>query len=238
MRRRLFAVLAAAALVAGVAVPAGASGSNTRTYEVTITNVNATQWFTPPVVATHSNAFDLFRRGHAASDEIKEVAENGNLAPLVEVLEASPHVRSVVVAVTAAGPLAPGQSVTITIEGDAHARRLLLAAMLICTNDGFTGFDGGALPNQIGHTRNYRAVAYDAGTEINTEDFADIVPPCQALNGVSSDDVGTGMSDPALAQNGVISRHRGVQGIDDLTAEAHGWNVRRPVVKVSVTRTS
>ena len=27
--------------------------------------------------------------------------------------------------------------------------------------------------------------AYDAGTEMNTEDFADMVPPCQGLIGVS-----------------------------------------------------
>ena len=42
---------------------------------------------------------------------------------------------------------------------------------------------------------------YDAGTELNTEDFADIVPPCQGLIGVSSEDGGTGMSDPSLAED-------------------------------------
>ena len=234
MRRRLFAVLAAAALVAGVGVPAGASGSTTATYEVTITNVNATQGFTPPVVATHSNGFDLLQRGHAASFELQEIAENGNVTPLVDALEASPHVRDVVVAATAAGPLGPGESVTITIEADKYAHRLLMAAMLICTNDGFKAFDGVALPPMVGHTRTVRTVSLDAGTEINTEDFADIVPPCQALNGVSSDDAGTGATNPALAENSVIKRHRGITGIDDLT---HGWNIRRPVASISITRT-
>ena len=123
--------------------------------------------------------------------------------------------RDVVVAATAAGPLGPGESVTITIEADKYAHRLLMAAMLICTNDGFTAFDGVALPPMVGHTRTVRTVSLDAGTEINTEDFADIVPPCQALNGVSSDDAGTGATNPALAENSVIKRHRGITGIDD-----------------------
>lgn len=237
MRKRLLAVLAVAALVAGVAIPAGASAPRTATWEVTITNVNATQWFTPPVVATHSSHLGIVRARYAGT-EIQEVAENGNLAPLLETLEASPHVHSVVVAATEAGPLAPGESVTISIEGDKHARRLFLASMLICTNDGFTGVEGRPLPGRMGHTRTFHAVAYDAGTEKNTEDFADIVPPCQVLNGVSSGDEGTGMSNPDLAENRRIHRHRGIKGIDDLTVDAHGWNIRRPVVKVEVTRTS
>jgi len=203
---------------------------------VTITNTNATQWFTPPVVATHSRGFDVIARHQPAGLEIMELAENGNLAPLLDALEASPYVHSYAVAATEAGPLAPGQSVTITIEGDRHARHLLIAAMLICTNDGFTGFDGRSLPGHVGQTRNYSAVAFDAGTEVNTENLGNLVPPCQALNGVSGDP-GTGMSDPALAENGVISRHHGITGIDDLTYEAHGWNTRSRVVSVSVTRT-
>ena len=181
--------------------------------------------------------FDLIKRNTAASEEIQEVAENGNLAPLLDALAASPHVHSYVVATTEAGPLGPGESVTITIEADKRARHLLLAAMLICTNDGFTGFDGRRLPSRIGHTKTFRAVAYDAGTEVNTEHLGDLVPPCQGLNGVMSDEPGTGTSDPALAQNGVIRRHRGIAGIDELTYEAHGWNPRSAVVSVSVTRT-
>lgn len=236
MRRRLFAVLAAASLVAGVAIPAGASHPSTATYEVTITNTNPTQWFTPPVVATHARAFDLIKRNQPAGTEIMELAENGNLDPILAALEASPYVHSYTVAATEAGPLAPGESVTVTIEGDRNARQLLVASMLICTNDGFTGFDGRRLPSHVGQTRTYTAFALDAGTEINTEYLGDIVPPCQALNGVTGDE-GTGMSDPALAEDGVIKRHRGIKGIDDLTYEAHGWNPRSRVVSVEVTRT-
>ena len=46
--------------------------------------------------------------------------------------------------------------------------------------------------------------------KVNTEDFADIVPPCQGLIGVGSDDEGTGMSNPDLAEGGVIAHHTGI----------------------------
>lgn len=104
---------------------------------------------------------------------------------------------------------------------------------LICTNDGFTGLDRLSLPNQLGESLSVVTAGYDAGTEINTEDFADIVPPCQALMGVSSGEPGTGMSDPALAEGGVIHHHPGIDGGADLLPEIHGWS--DPVTLVTIT---
>ncbi|MDQ4078414.1 MAG: spondin domain-containing protein [Chloroflexota bacterium] len=106
--------------------------------------------------------------------------------------------------------------------------------MLICTNNGFTGVDTLRLPQQVGETVTVQTDAYDAGTEINTEDFADIVPPCQALVGVSSGDSGTGMSNPALAEGGVIHHHEGIEGDDDLVPAIHGWT--NPVAEITITR--
>ena len=77
------------------------------------------------------------------------------------------------------------------------------------------------------------ASAYDAGSERNTEDFADIVPPCQGLIGVMSDDEGTGMSNPDLAEGGVITMHSGIQGGYDLTVADHGWS--NPVARITVS---
>jgi len=133
----------------------------------------------------------------------------------------------------------PGESSTITIVADRGADRLSVAWMLICTNDGFTGGAGLALPAELGETATYMARAYDAGTERNTEDFADLVPPCQPLRGVSSDDAGTGMSNPHLAEGGVVIHHAGIRGdlpAGDLIVEAHGWDIEAPVVKITVTR--
>jgi len=92
--------------------------------------------------------------------------------------------------------------------------------MLICSNDGFTGVDSLALPAEIGDRSSMLTAGYDAGTEINTEDFADFVPPCQGLIGVSSGEPGTGTTNPALAEGGVIHHHLGIAGGGDI--------VRRP----------
>jgi hypothetical protein len=80
-------------------------------------------------------------------------------------------------------------------------------------------------------------MAYDAGTEANTEDFADMVPPCQALIGGGSGVPGTGQSDPALAQNDVIRHHSGITGRMDLDPDVHGWDVNAPVARITVTAT-
>ena len=58
--------------------------------------------------------------------------------------------------------------------------------------------------------------------------------PCQGLIGVSSDDDGTGMTDPLLAEQGVIIPHVGIIGGDDLLPDVHGWS--DPVAKIVIER--
>lgn len=209
-------------------------------YEVTITNLTSGQPFSPPVVATHRKPTGFFAVGEPASPELQAIAENGNNAPLLAALATDRHVFDVA---EAGAPLVPASdpggtglnhSVTLTVEAAEGAKYLSVATMLICTNDGFTGTDGLRLPNKVGDSVTVFTNGYDAGTEINTEDFADLVPPCQALIGVTSDDAGTGMSNPALAEGGVIRHHPGIQGIADLVPGIHGWN--DPVAMVHIVR--
>ncbi len=184
-------------------------------YTVIIENLTTGQPFTPPVLVAHSSGLDLWESGTAASPELQEIAENGNADPMVALLKASSDVSAYTVG---SGPVRPGHSVSLTIEigaGDSFS----WVAMLICTNDGFAGID--SLTLEASGSKGGTG-AYDAGTEINTEDFADIVPPCQGLTPVSSDDAGTGMTNPDLAEGGVVVSHPGVQGGRDLTA-THMW---------------
>ena len=74
----------------------------------------------------------------------------------------------------------------------------------------------------------------DFGKQSNTEDFVDMVPPCQDLIGISSSDPGTGMSDPLLAQDGIIIPHAGIVGGVDLLPKVHGWS--DPVAKIVIER--
>jgi hypothetical protein len=51
-----------------------------------------------------------------------------------------------------------------------------------------------------------------------------------------SDDEGTGMSNPDLAENGVITHHPGVAGGNDLVADPHDW--KGPVAMVQIRKTN
>lgn len=239
-RRHVATLIALAALLTMAVAPASAASN--RTYEVTITNLTSGQPLTPPLIATHRGSAHLFEIGATATLETQEIAENGNLAPQMAALSADPAVSSFV---AASAPLVPegtlmsgtfSDSVTLTLDAGPGAQFLSYQSMLICTNDGFTGVDRLKLPNRIGASVTVFGAGYDAGTEINTEDFADIVPPCQALIGVTSSDAGTGTTNPALAEGGVIHHHPGIQGIADLVTAVHGWT--NPVVEITVERVS
>ena len=157
--------------------------SKTTAYDVTIRNLTGMQPFTPAVIATHRSNVQLFVTSETASPEIQDVAENGAVPGLVQWWHDNPDASHVAVAFGAGEhpPIMPGEASTITIVAHRGADRLSIASMLICTNDGFTGGAGVALPAAFGETATYLARAYDAGTERNTEDFADLVPPCQPL---------------------------------------------------------
>ncbi len=211
----------------------------TRTFEVTVENLTETgQHFTPPLIAIHRGALGFFSVGSPASFGIQQIAENGNLDPMLERVSGSRHVSSYGVAVSGMGlegPLAPGEAVTISLTADPGSQFVSFVSMMICTNDGFTGVSGAKLPNQVGEELHLYLSGYDAGTEINTQDFADLVPPCPVLSGVSSSEPGTGMSNPDLAENGVITHHDGIGDYGDLTPAAHGWT--GPAAKLTVKRT-
>lgn len=239
------AAIATAGAGALAAVPfASADGNDhgqTRSYEITIQNDTEGQPLTPPVVATHRGRNAIFKVGRPASEQVKEIAENGNNAPLVTALNGNRRVSDVY---EGSAPLVPDalpggatfdDSVTFTIDADRGHRRVSWQSMLICSNDGFTGLNGLRLPRGIGHSAVATTQAYDAGTEANTEDFGDIVPPCQGLSGVTGDP-GTGASDPALATNFPISHHPGITGRRDLLTDVHGFT--NPVATVTVTRVS
>ena len=221
----LVIAMAAALALALIATPA--AGQANVTYTVTVQNLTSGQPFTPPVVVTHSNGLDVFESGSAASAEIQAIAENGNNDPLLALVGSSSAVYG---SVSGTAPVLPGETATLSVQAPAGSY-ISAAMMLICTNDGFTGLDSVSLPASGSET--IEANAYDAGTETNTEDFADIVPPCQGLIGVTSDDDGTGASDPTLAEGGVISAHAGIVGGTDLTTGDHGWT--DPVARITVT---
>ena len=199
-------------------------------YRVTVYNLTGGQPFTPPVAATHGQPVSVFTVGTPASVEIQEIAENGNNAPMVAALGADPHVSAVG---GGSGAIFPGASDSFYIDSNGGAKWFSLAMMLICTNDGFTGVDSQRLPKRVGESVTLWKDGYDAGTEVNTEAWADIVPPCAMITGFG-DQGGTGTTDPSLAEDDVIRRHPNIVGDDDLQIDPHRW--ADPVAKIVIER--
>lgn len=237
------ALAALAGCLGSATAPAQANGTGdrtARTYRVTVANLTAGQPFTPPAVVAHRASVELFSVGDPASDAIREVAENGNLGPLGDLAASTNDVRGVAVGET---PLVPRElpasetfpaTATLELETDSSGAYLSVVSMLIGTNDGFAGLDTVPLPERVNESRSYFAASYDAGTERNTEMYADMVPPAQALYGIDSGTEGTATSDPDIAEDGVVTPHGGIVGDGDLDPAVYGWD--DPVALVQVER--
>ena len=122
-------------------------------YEVTVTNITPGQPITPPLLVTHSKDVSLFTVGEMASEQLQQLAENGNASLLVEKLEGKSGVMDIVKG--SVGHLVPANdpgdtdlqySETFTISADGKKRYLSFASMLVCTNDGIAGIDSVKLP--------------------------------------------------------------------------------------------
>jgi len=223
---RVTALAIVASLIALIGVPAASAGSKgkARTYEVTFTNVTENQILTPPVWATHWPNGSIFNAGTPASPELQEIAENGNLAPLAEALEHQRGIKASGIGGGADGPLFPGDVRHFEIQG--RGNLISTASMVVCTNDNFTGIHSLKLPNKGKSVKIY-VYAWDAGTEDNTNNLVDFVPPC------SGKTTGTGMSNPDLASNGIIAPSEGVSG----EASGFEFDSNAPVAVFEITRT-
>jgi Spondin_N len=215
-------------------------------YRVTIKNLTPGQPMSNPVVATQRDDGELFEVGEPASVGVREIAENGNNAPLREFLKANPF-GTISDFEESSVPLFPEDTpggaeppnppsfpdeVTLMLSADKHARHLSVVTMLVCTNDGFTGADSLKLPKKVGQSVTVRTNGYDAHTEVNNEDLSHMVPPCQFITGTPSQP-GSEVSEPAFAEGGVIEHHEGIKGGSDLVPSVHGW--KDPVAEIKVT---
>jgi len=189
-----------------------------KTYAVTVTNTTAGQAFTPIIAATHSTMISFFELGESASDELEMLAEGGNTMPLEDLLGANASYTTDVV--TTGDLLGPGESVTFYIEGRLRHDVLSFAAMLLPTHDTFVAVDSVPLPVRQSVTH---AIAYDAGTEINDEDCANIPGPYCMGSAYSPED-----------GEGFVHVANGIHGVGDLAPEMFDW--RNPVASVSIRR--
>jgi hypothetical protein len=199
-------------------------------YKVTIHNLTDGQPMSPPVAATHKNKIGMFQVGELASPGLEAIAEDGNNSMMFNRFDMSGDATD---AVDYGAPVLAGTGETRMIMAH-RGDRLSFATMLICTNDGFTGFDRAMMPMQGAWV--YLLNSYDAGTEMNTESSEDIVDPCSGLGPLVLPGDPNGNENDAvdMIPQMRIMHHPNIMGSGDLTIADHGW--MNPVVKVTVNR--
>ncbi len=201
-------------------------------FELTITNLTNNQPLSPAAVVVHRGGFQVFTVGTAASLPLEVLAEGGDNSDFVADAQGGAGVLEVR---SGAGPIGPGASESFTFDADITSTPnlfLSIATMLVNTNDAFSGAnraDIGGLA--VGDTRRLRSIAYDAGTEADSEAAGTIPGPAvggEGFNPARDDD-----ADQVTMHGGVISNETGL-ATSVLTSQERFDN---PVLQISVTRT-
>lgn len=201
-------LLAASALIASVAFPSVAMAQSNPSIVVTVENAQPSRgvFLTPPWLGIHDGSFDSYDGGQPASvplggNEIEALAEDGNNGPITAAFEnLLPEAPQVQGLPGPSGPLAPGDTASITFNVDpASDRYFSYASMIIPSNDFFIA-NGNPLAHQLfDDDGNFVGESFivtgdqtnDAGTEANDEIASNVAFLAQA-----APDTGTPENNP------------------------------------------
>lgn len=189
---------------------------------LTITNETFDQPFSPFFVMVHnSNAEKMFVRGQAPSDELANLAENGDPSLLVEYYTSNNEGVNSVTSFSEGAPFFGGTIFQIEVDVTEEFPLVTIGAMTINTNDGFVSLNGVHLYD--GQVIDVEGL--DAGSEENNE-LCEAVPgpACASIN---TDNIRSGNGE------GFVHVHRGFFGIGDLNRTDFDW--RTPMMRVSVS---
>ncbi|PKG56695.1 spondin domain-containing protein [Shewanella sp. GutDb-MelDb] len=194
-------------------------------YSVMITNLTANQPMSPVAVVAQESGSRLWSTGMAASVALETLAESGDSSELA-------GETGVNELFSGDGVLVPGatQSITMSLEQSSVAD-LSIVTMLVNTNDAFAGTTGFNLSTlAVDDTTTLRVIAYDAGTEANSEEKGTIPGPADGGEGFNAarDD-----NDKVHGHPGVISADDGLT--DSVLSASHRFD--NPVMMIKITRT-
>ncbi len=201
-------------------------------FDVTVDNLTNAQPLSPIAVIGHVNGYALFVVGNAATAGFEEMAEGGDNTALLAEADGD---ANVLVSASGAAPIGPAGTETVSItmlESEIANLEISVATMLVNTNDAFSALDAMDVSSMaVGDTVMVEAIAYDAGTEDDTEAASDIPGPAgggEGFNAARSDS-----ADRVTMHAGVVSQDDGF-ATSDLT-EQHRFD--NPVMRVRIART-
>ena len=200
-------------------------------FEVTVTNLTASQPLSPVAVIVHSDVYEVFTIGEAASEGLEILAEGGDNSSLIAEADAE---TSVTATASGEGIIPPGGSETVTVsilEDELTGLQLSAVTMLVNTNDAITGLRNVAIDGLAdGDSERRTTITYDAGTEANTEAAGTIPGPADGGEGFNAarDD----LADEVRGHTGVVSGDDGLG--TSVLGEEHRWD--NPTTRITITR--
>ena len=202
-------------------------------FSVSVANLTNAQPLSPIAVIAHQPGYSMFTIGSAGTVGLETMAEAGDNSALIAEADADGNVTS-----TASGmaPIGPAGSETLTISVPDNQRpflRMSVAGMLVNTNDAFVALNDWPVGGlSIGDVVVVDAVAYDAGTEADSESAATIPGPAGGGEGFNAarDDT----ADRVTMHSGIVSGDDGL-ATSDLT-EQHRFD--NPVARIRIERTN
>ncbi len=204
-------------------------------FEITLTNLTmgehgmSGQTLSPALFVTHPAGIKLAEEGQPASEALVAQAEGGNIDGLVALAQAADANYKIAMKDMARQYTRPGETATVTVTADMINSSLSVSTMLVSTNDAFIGvfdvplFDEAGMPVM----KTIELMAYDAGSEDNTEMHTDIPGPL----GLDPEVDPAGSNARVPTEGGVIMMHPGIQGGADVS-EAFAWE--GPVAKLMI----
>lgn len=235
-RTGLASILAASVLLTGCFGDDDDNDSKNKeyyTYEVTVLNATAGQPFSPLALIAHNNQYKAFTVGEAASTGLEYLAEGGSNSQILKAASKTGHVHTTL---SGEGAVAPGASQTLTLnveKQDAKSAYLTVLTMLVNTNDAVVAARGVNLSDlAVNGSHRLNAIAYDAGTEANTETAATIPGPAGGGEGFNAarDD----RANQVTAHAGAVTSDDGLS--TSALTQLHRWDNPTAVITVKRTR--
>jgi len=200
----------------------GSSSSNQAQYSLKIKNITATQPMSPLAVVVHNSSYNLFTVGSNASVELEKLAESGDNSLVINTVNTNIEQTK-----SSSALLTPSSVQDINITS--NSKYISLATMLVNTNDAFAGlnsYDISAIG--VGKSVEINLIAYDAGTENNSE-------TAQSIPGLGGEGYNSSRDDT----NSLIRAHSGVITADDGLNTSGLTSIHKfenPVVTVTISR--